>query len=162
MNRFFVNYLVIAALVISAAFTACKNDKDDDENGNENIIKDFYNPKKGDVYAVGEGSNTAILWKNGVAQNLTDETSVGIAYSVFVSGSDVYVAGSRAILWKNGVEQNITDGTRARSVFVSGSDVYVAGYGRNHINAVVAKVWKNGVEQNLSGGSMAYSIFVVE
>lgn len=37
--------------------------------------------------------NIAKLWKNGVATSLTDGTKQALAYSVFVSGSDVYVAG---------------------------------------------------------------------
>ena len=88
-----------------------------------------------DVYVAGyeyKQGNKGILWKNGVAQVLTEER--GVAYSVFVSGSDVYVAGYEgrydeqedkwyrfATLWKNGVAQDITDGTNeseAYSVFV--------------------------------------------
>ena len=47
-----------------------------------------------------------MLWKNGIGQNL----GAGSSNSVFVLGSDVYVAGtngSTAKLWKNGVANTL-------------------------------------------------------
>lgn len=38
MNKYFVNQLVIAALVGAAAFTSCNNDDDDNGNGNEKYL----------------------------------------------------------------------------------------------------------------------------
>jgi hypothetical protein len=87
------------------------------------------------MYVAGQLGDFAAFWKNGEAQNLTGGIPYSDAYSIFVSGSDVYVAGYAyninpnnnnivdrvAKLWKNGVLQNLTDGTRsaiARSVFV--------------------------------------------
>jgi hypothetical protein len=63
-----------------------------------------------------------VLWKNGVAQELTEGNGYATnsnAYSVFVSGNDVYVAGfdNSARLWKNGVAQEL-NGYQALSVFV--------------------------------------------
>src|SRR5690606_2496289 len=96
----------------------------------------------------------AMLWKNGTPQALTDGTNRSEAGSVYVAGTDVYVAGFEsynstpavAKLWKNGVAQDLTNSTffsQANSVFVSGGDVYVAG--REYNNMVSsAKVWKNG------------------
>ena len=73
--------------------------------------------------------NVIKLWKNGVAQNLTDESNSVSIRSVFVAGNDVYVAGHEsneektiAKLWKNGRAQNYTDGTNHAgdySVYVS-------------------------------------------
>ncbi len=67
-----------------------------------------------DVYAAGyksEGSgsshvSTAKLWKNGVAANLSNAENMETAYSVVVSGSDIYVSGgifsNSGVVWKNG------------------------------------------------------------
>jgi hypothetical protein len=81
------------------------------------------------VYAAGyeyDGQRqVAKVWKNGVAENLTDESQISAANSVIVSGNDVYAAGSVgsvAAVWKNGVAQSLTDGTNssnAYSVFVA-------------------------------------------
>ena len=104
-----------------------------------------------DVYvAGGVGSwsvRVATLWKNGVAQNLTDGNSFGHAYAVFVSGNDVYVVGGIdgvTTLWKNGIKQNLenADVCYTPSVFVSGNDVYVLGF---------RKLWVNGKVFNLDG-----------
>ena len=177
MKREVLNHLVIVVLSVSVVFMSCN--KDDDN---------FYNPQKKDVYVAGSESNAqdksvAKLWKNGIAQNLTDGTCNAVANSVFISGGDVYVVGyeydtqdkSVAKLWKNGKAQNLTDGTydaEAYSIFVSGSDVYVAGFeasGQEHpewygtYNRYVAKLWKNGVAQNLTDGTFeakANSVYV--
>ena len=66
-----------------------------------------------DVYVTGcailNGKEIATLWKNGVAQYLTDGTNDACAESVYVSGNDVYVVGHEdnygLKLWKNGVSQ---------------------------------------------------------
>jgi len=107
--------------------------------------------KEPDVFVVGceyDRQASAKIWKDGVVQNLSaSESQTANANSVYVSGTDVYVAGYIGIvakLWKNGVAQDLTDGMEAHSVFVSGSDVYVAGVGMS-----VAKLWKNGVTQTL-------------
>ncbi len=96
---------------------------------------------------------------------------MGVAYSVFVSGSDVYVAGwdgEHAVYWKNGIVTSLTDGfdgmAAANSIFVSGSDVYVAGDVYPEDKMVNATYWKNGIATDLSEGvggwSGAKSIFV--
>jgi hypothetical protein len=142
-----------------------------------------------DVYVAGyvynNGRTVAALWKNGVATNLTDGTHNAEAKSVYVSGSDVYVAGfdglpvyggpagqKTATLWKNGAATSLTGGTfatDASSVFVSGKDVYVAGYEtredmtQSTRGIYIAKVWKNGAATNLTGDTafaFAESVFV--
>ena len=97
-----------------------------------------------DVYVVGWAKNnvtvngvttvyyeSAVMWKNGVVNSLTNTMAIGVsvAWSVYVSGSDVYVAGfepaSRDIriakVWKNGVATSLTNGNTdaaAYSVFI--------------------------------------------
>ena len=119
-----------------------------------------------DVYAAGfeytyAGVSNARLWKNNIGTNLF----AGVASSVFATGSDVYVAGTRngtfttptvAVLVKNGVVSVLPGGYQAKSVFVSGNDVYVAG----RTAAGAAAFWKNGVQTILPGGTDANSIFV--
>ena len=113
----------------------------------------------------------AILWKNGVEENLIGKTTDTRAFSIFVSGNDVYVAGcvkndnqrTVASLWKNGIVQELPNGNNndnayARSVFVLGSDVYVAGDDGGY-----AKLWKNGIMQDIpvdEDESMFLSVFV--
>ena len=119
-----------------------------------------------DVYVAGSEDGAAVLWKNGVAQKLTDGKTHAEASSVFVSGDDVYVAGRKqnnrdkgdAVLWKNGVEQILDKGGMfdytATSVFVSGNDVYVTGYEQGYLSYgdgdfdgsffYYAKLWING------------------
>jgi len=126
-----------------------------------------------DVYAMGYDAarfhTVAGLWKNGVAQHLTVGSNLTEAYSVYVSDSNVYVAGreqNKANLWKNGEAQSLTDGTFsacAHSVFVTGNDVFVAGWEQNEQKNHTAKLWKNGVAQNLTDGTYnakAYSVYV--
>ena len=82
-----------------------------------------------DVYVAGFGGNVAKVWKNGLTTPLTDGTKESDAYSVAISGSDVYVAGyeSNGTHWvakvgKNGVATPLTDGTHdahAYSIAVS-------------------------------------------
>jgi hypothetical protein len=119
------------------------------------------------------------LWKNGAAQPFTHEAEGSVELrSVFVSGSDVYVAGTEynatstatvARLWKNGVLQALPQEatfSEACSIFVSAGDVYVAGYewvfsNDNLVNN--ARLWKNGAVQTLeqTGYSSAASVYVL-
>ncbi len=146
--------------------------------GYENSDSHFFRPTAGLIVK----SFVAKLWKNGIAQNLSNkDVKYSMARSVFVSGDDVYVAGMEvepnekdslftvARLWKNGVVQNLSDNCMgiARSVFVSGNDVYVAGSGKYECSpnakSYVARLWKNGIAQNLSDGAKmtwAHSVYV--
>ena len=141
----------------------------------------------GDVYVVGEKVvresygfggrgmpaiiTAAILWKNGSEQYLTDGTNTAYAASVFVSGEDVYVAGSHnsPTVWKNGFEQKLSDAPfhgRVTSIYVSGKDVYVTGDFQHSVQQEakqIAMLWKNGVEQKLTdetNNAFASSVFV--
>ncbi|MDR1841335.1 MAG: hypothetical protein LBQ86_05360 [Holophagales bacterium] len=121
-----------------------------------------------DVYVTGESPSNeydhcAKLWKNGVEQRLGYYISYDgrknfvdgyQAASVFVSGSDVYVAGGEGVpsLWKNGVKQDLKiyfgKEKVAASVFVSGGDVYVAGCDvwSGWVDPVSGEGWRNATE----------------
>lgn len=128
------------------------------------------------VYVAGyeanaSGVEVAKYWKDGVAVPLSDGTHNSVATSIFVSGTDVHVAGFEfngsvfvAKYWKNGVGSDLTDGTKyavANSIFVSGSDVYIAGreYGPPHYD--VAQYWKNGVPVILTDNTETAEAFSV-
>jgi hypothetical protein len=110
-----------------------------------------------DVYLAGSqspfsGNQVSTYWKNGTPTPLTDGTVVSEAYSLFVSGTDLYVAANNGITaeyWKNGVATilNTPNSFSAypTGIYVSGPDVYVSGYYRN-----VAKYWKNGTMVDLT------------
>ncbi len=93
----------------------------------------------------------AVIWKNGVKTAITSGT-VGdaAANSIFVVGTDVYVAGyenNAAKFWKNGTATSLSDGINfadATSIIVSGTDVSVAFSESISRTINIAKVWKNG------------------
>ena len=124
-----------------------------------------------DVYVAGSVSQTtqtspnstytgsvAVLWKNGTAVPLTDGLHSSIAYSVFVSGSDIYVAGyaaqtqegndNEATYWKNGNPVTLAGQIPSAvvSIFVAGQDVLAAG---NTSSGPV--YWKDGTQFSLTG-----------
>jgi hypothetical protein len=123
-----------------------------------------------DVYVAGteeiDGILVATLWKNGEATRLGDGSIDSAAYSLFVSGADVYVSGVEdtpsgegepfAVLWKNGAKTILGASSYATSVHVSGNsdhkDVFVAGY-EVHVVATTtsfrAVLWENGVKRVL-------------
>lgn len=135
-------------------------------------------PQAKNVYIAGSESKgnvaVATYWKNGVATHLTDGTKGAIAYSIAVSGNDVYVGGIEKDdpgghftikYWKNGIPTALSaNNTLAEygAMTVVGNDVYVAGSEAEN-NGRVAKYWKNGVETRLTDGTYfahAYGIAV--
>ncbi|MDJ1505310.1 hypothetical protein [Xanthocytophaga agilis] len=141
-----------------------------------------------DLYAVGVrtqgGSGSeAVVWKNGVVTGVLATGAQQLDLNeIYVSGTDVYVAGfvddgkhGSGVVWKNGVATELTDNathSSANSIFVVGDDVYVGGfislyYSENGSARTYrsAKVWKNGVLTNLTNStydSEALGIFVVK
>ena len=110
----------------------------------------------------------AVLWKNGSKINLSDGTyeyNNFHANSLYVFGSDVYIAGTEVkegesipVLWKNGVKIILThDGLNCNvtGVYASNSDIYVTG--NAHPDAIL---WKNGVKTILNSNSAMNSIYI--
>ena len=187
----------VAGVVGNSGATLWKNGVEQNLSQTNNDNDDYYSSANSvfvagdDVYVAGYESwsdnygyyyNAAILWKNGVAQSLSQTNHDDYDYysssanSVFVSGSDVYVAGGEYLhnedgegirfvtLWKNGVTQHLSDEINygeANSVFVLGDDVYVGGVGTVANGNIGGILWINGVAQNLSNAGEVYSVFVV-
>jgi len=137
------------------------------------IVQAAFDANGADVYVAGNGyvngKSTAVLWHNGVVQNLSDDQYDAGASSVFVHNNDVYVAGYEknsggkeiAKYWKNGAAVSLPDvgslGARATAIVVSAAgDVYVAGidfitYDTWGHPLSEAKYWINGAPVTLSG-----------
>lgn len=172
------------SLTFCIDFDNIKTNRDKEERekiGEEEWLRKQQQMERERIHIANAKKDIAMLWKNGVAQSLTDgKNEEAMACSVFVSGNDVYVAGyerykqtdghikSVAMLWKNGISQNIENEENkyavANSVFVSSNDVYVVGYKYedNPFRCVVL-VWKNGILQNLidkNYDAKANSVFV--
>jgi hypothetical protein len=141
-------YFMITAIYSAAQlFSGCSKKND------SNVVP----PQRENVFVAGsstQGVNSYPgYWENGHLNKFEGEQS-DFVNAIFISGSDVYAAGSTnngvVKYWKNGVPTILTDGTvysYATSIYVSGSDVYVTGSENG-----IAKYWKNGVPVALSGG----------
>jgi hypothetical protein len=102
-------------------------------------------------------ANHALYWKNNIA-TILDSTSpvnnvtsgVPVANSIFVSGTDVYIAGQDHIgvcYWKNGVPTYLST-TLCNSIFVYGSDLYVTD-GQFIFGFTATGYLKNGMQVQL-------------
>lgn len=171
--------LVLLAVLATAAFSACQKSNNPSPinkvpggiSAKSRAVLDT------DVYIAGNMRgpgydffsnpvDVAGYWKNGVfnAVQAVAGPANASAYTISVSGADVYVGGydrggsikGIPCYWKNGVEVQLpipagNTGT-VTSMVVNGSDVYAAGYYRtndaNHTNR--AAIWKNGVLTTLA------------
>ena len=157
MRKTFLMVAAVAAMLVATGFTACKSHSPGQ-------------PKEIDVYVAGYAKSgvkdVAKVWKNKKEIFHTDGTKSALAYSVYVVGEDIYVAGKEgkvAKVWKNKEElYELADNGYVYSIVVYNGDVYAAGYEVNGADDVV-KVWKNGKElYTLADKGQAYSIFIAE
>lgn len=111
-----------------------------------------------DVYVAGsvrksDGVNTAVYWKNGnkiVLNN--DPNKHSYAFSMAVSGSDVYIGGVVDNLtpcyWKNNantITKLDASANYSASMLAVGNDVYMGGSIYTKSNNEIPVYWKNGV-----------------
>jgi hypothetical protein len=118
------------------------------------------------------GNDMAKYWGSGAPLILESSNNESRALGVFVSGTDVYVAGYEEIggdniakYWKNGVPVILSDGAtdaEALSIFVSGSDVYVGGAIQDEITGNYQAVyWKNGTMHKLTTASNQAGVYSI-
>jgi hypothetical protein len=158
----------LLGLLIGVAITtsSCKSDPG-------SIFKDGHSGKPIVLVAGYSGTlgtnHVAKYWMDGQETALTNGTYDAYANSIFVSGSNVYVAGVDAapdtygfpVYWQNNSEVKLPIKSAygsANSVYVSGGDVYVSGS-----DSTKGVYWKNGVEtilDNTDSGSSANAILV--
>ena len=123
-----------------------------------------------DVYMAGTSNSKAVYWKNGVEVDLAPQ---GVAQSITVSGSDVYVGGyvnnsglAQAAYWKNGQQVILGQSGGISHVFnigLNGSDVYCVGdiVGPSGTITDSATYWKNGVPFRLSPESNGKALSIL-
>jgi hypothetical protein len=111
------------------------------------------------VYVAGYSFSNAIYWNNGIIYNLSAGTS-SEAYSIFVSGSDIYVCGryldsfqvNHPIYWKNNVAVRFTDYIGLiTDIKLGNGKVYASGYIKDSATGNDLPVyWTNGIITKLS------------
>ncbi len=151
-------------------------------NQDSRVLSIFINGT--DIYISGKEKNSSdvflpIYWKYDTIANVFTKVTLNTyvnsmtaeASSIFVSGTDVYVAGfdrndsgrDFANYWKNGQKKVLSDGSKdayCSSIYINKNDVYVSGSDDN-----ILKHWKNNVATNYTNGTntaLAYSIIVTE
>lgn len=116
------------------------------------------------IYVAGDNGTNPVLWKNGVEEILS--STIGSASKVFLSGNDVYAAGSCEIssesfltpagpagqyaYWKNGIQNNMGSPRFLEglvSISASGNDLY---YSTSY------QLWENGSIITLKGRGYGY------
>lgn len=154
------NLKTILSLLLITIFASCSKTEDAIKPDPEQVYPPYvYNAN---IYVAGFEGSKAKIWKNGVGTELPDGTT---AASVFVSGTDVYVCGSKTVsggkkgqIWKNGLlyatlspEYNYVE---LNSIFISGGNVYACGYVQNTATGKAACYWKDGVKKLLTNTSL--------
>jgi hypothetical protein len=157
--------ILVLLIGVAVSTTSCKSDPG-------SILKDGHSGKPIVMVAGYSGTNganhVAKYWEDGQEVVLSNETNDAYANSIFVSGSDVYIAGTEAtsetqspVYWQNNTETKLPIKSgygNANSVYISGGNSYIAG-----IDSSWAVYWKNGLEtvlETTDSGSSAHAVFV--
>jgi hypothetical protein len=169
--------LLVVTTTLTLGFTACG---DSDMRPPPPLPEEDYSGIKGYLWNEAPNADVYIaggrrIFKNGITQPIYEDgqKEIGVG-SIFVSGNDVYLAGTlngsssgtisiRAALWKNGEMQILGDEnalSNAYDVKVTNGNVYVVGCHHGETGGQRAALWINGVLHHLEDGHCAYSIFV--
>jgi hypothetical protein len=112
-----------------------------------------------DVYAAGYDRGSALLWKNGIAQVLSER---GSANALAINGADVYVGGesnNRGGYWKNSEFTPLANWLTVTGIAVDGGKLYVTGTKQVSPGNNGAAQWIDGEETVLAvntGRSLGY------
>jgi len=129
-----------------------------------------------DVYvagaiAIGNGYSYGVIWKNGIANYLTDGSTYSSATTIMVSGANVYVGGNivednktYATYWKNGTPHVLTSGEAfayVQTLALDGETIYAAGPDPTESGTYTSKYWKNDQVVNLTDGPSDAEVIAV-
>ncbi len=147
------------AMILLPAISTKPTNNGTGNNGQGTVITNF--AVGTDIYFAGIDSlNNGVYWKNG-NYNLAAPyggrgTTMPLVSSMYVSGSDVYLAGmlDRGVYWLNGTANFLQPGNNnmafvgsINSIFVLGTDVFTTG--RLLPFGIPPAYWKNGIENDL-------------
>ncbi len=118
-------------------------------------------------YPVGGNVSRIMMYKNNEAPKVITETTAATAKNVFVSNTDLYIAGFQfdanatniASYWKNGMKLTLQSGTTTpdcelTDICLKNTDVFTSGI--TYVNNVpTATYWKNGVATRLNSGTLS-------
>ncbi|MFT3980054.1 MAG: hypothetical protein QM687_06255 [Ferruginibacter sp.] len=118
-------------------------------------------------YPVGGSVSRIMLYKNNEAPKVITETTPAGAKDVFVSNTDLYIAGFQfdanatlvANYWKNGTKVTLESGSATpdselTDIYIKNADVFTSGI--TYVNNVAAVTyWKNGVATRLNNGTFS-------
>jgi hypothetical protein len=153
LNIKFFAFLIVACFLI----VSCKDKEDPAPTTTPDLTG---------VFIGGDLNGRATYWKDDVANVIGDETKYSNVWDMFISGPDIYLAGSitdndanaksTPAYWKNGQMINLPYNqnryTYASGIVVLNGDVHVIGSEYDGPGIHIAKYWKNGEEIKLTDG----------
>lgn len=137
-------------------------------DANRNTVVNKIAVNGNDVYATAgyDGSNTILLWKNGISSVVSEGSSITYAKDLIVENNDIYILGRKGnthSYWKNGIETILTnfDADFAdNNMVVANGDVHIVG--TEFINKSVVKYWKNGAATTISNPNIYSNVIDID